>query len=212
MKRQLEQFLVKWPSIIIYDTDIDTFFEITSQKSRKDLIQRAVSWGWLQRVKRGLFLIGPPFRVEKPSLYEIAQHIYGPSYISMESALAYHQMIPEAVYATVSACVKRSKELETTLGLFLFYHTPPQHFYEGVVRVENNQSVFFIASPLKALGDYIYKKKKDYLSILDLEKDLRLEVEILEKQPKKLLRLLGDHYPSKRVRKFYKLLLKELFS
>jgi hypothetical protein len=84
MKQQLERVLAKWPSIIISDTDIACFFETASPKARRDLIQRAISWGWLQSIKRELYIIGLPFRSERPSLYELAQHIYGPSYISME--------------------------------------------------------------------------------------------------------------------------------
>lgn len=212
MKQQLEQFLIKWPSIIISDSDISSFFETHSSKSSKDLIQRAIYWGWLKRIKRGLYVIGSPFHTEKPSLYEIAQRIYGPSYISMESALSYHQMIPEAVYATVSACAKRSKEQETPLGLFLFHHVPVQHFYEGVERIQDNQSMFLMASPLKALGDYIYAKKKNYSSSKDLQEDLRIEIETLAKQPLELLRLLEHTYPNKRVNNFFKLLRKEVFS
>lgn len=212
MKRQLEQFLMKWPSIIISDTDIASFFEESSSKVRNDLIQRAVFWGWLHRIKRGLYLIRPPFRSDRPSLFEIAQHIHGPSYISMESALSYYQMIPEAVYATVSVCPGRSRELETSLGLFLFHHIPLYHFYEGVETVQNNQGVFLIASPLKALGDYVYTKKKNYSSTLDLQEDLRIETESLIQQPIDLLKRLEENYPNQRVRKFYKLLHKELFA
>ena len=212
MKRELEQFLAKWPSQVISDTDIFCFFETASHKGRKDVIQRAISWGWLQRVKRGLYLVGPPFCSEKPSLFELAQHIYGPSYISMESALSFHGMIPEAVYATVSACAKRSCEYETSLGLFLFHHMPVPYFYEGVEKVQNNQGFFLMASPLKALGDYVYSKKKSYLSMTDLQKDLRLDVEVLKAQSLGLLKSLVSHYPSQRVKEFYQLIHNELFS
>lgn len=211
MKHQLEKFLTGWPSIIISDTDVACFFEKSSPKSRKDLMQRALEWGWLQRIKRGLYLIRPPFCSERPSFYEIAQHIYGPSYISMESALSYHQMIPEAVYATVSACAKRSVELETPLGLFLFHHVPLKHFYEGVDIIQNNHNVYLMASPLKAIGDYVYVKKKNYSSLLDIQKDLRLDIEILAQQSRDLLCLLEDHYPCRRVRTLYTMLRKELF-
>lgn len=212
MKRNLEKFLSRWPSAIISDRDIACFFESYPKDASRNLAQRAVSWGWLQRVKRGLFLIGPPFRTEKPSLYEIAQHLYGPSYISMESALSFHQMIPEAVYATVSACAKRSCEFEISLGLYLFHHVPTSNFYEGVERLEKGQSTFLMATPLKALGDYIYVHKKEYPKAIDIAADLRIEVELLAQQPLELLSTLEKNYPSVRVQEFYKRLHKELYS
>ncbi len=211
MKRQLEHFLSIWPSGIIADKDIYCFFEGYSNKAQKDLVERAIQWGWLQRVKRGLYLIGRPFRTENPSQFEVAQHIYGPSYISMESALSYHQMIPEAVYATVSATARRSIEFDTSLGLYLFHHIPPTYFFNGVDRIEEGKNVYLMASPLKALGDYIYVNKKDYNNVSEITSDLRIEKDHLANQPITLLQSLEDHYPSRRVQQFYKRLHKELY-
>lgn len=211
MKRDLEKFLTNWQSNIIADRDIACFFEHYPPDAYRRLIQRAVSWGWLQRMKRGLFLIGKPFQTEKPSSFEIAQHLYGPSYISMESALSFHQMIPEAVYATVSVCAKRSCEFETPLGLYLFHHIPVPGFYEGVERREAGKSIYLMATPLKALGDYIYVNKKEYSKAADIASDLRIEIENLAQQPLELLNILEKHYPSVRVRRFYRRLHKELY-
>lgn len=211
MKRDLEKFLSEWPSAVISDGDIACFFEHHPGNAHRNLIQRAVSWGWLHRIKRGVFLIGQPFRTEKPSQLEIAQHLYGPSYVSMESALSFHQMIPEAVYATVSVCAKRSCEFETSLGLFIFHHIPASDFYEGVERVEEGKNIYLIATPLKALGDYIYVTKKEYSKAVDIAADLRIELEFLAEQPIELLKTLKNYYPNAKVRQFYKRLQKELY-
>lgn len=211
MKPQLEHFLSIWPSGIIADRDIYCIFGDYSNKAQKDLIERAIAWGWLQRVKRGLYVIGRPFRTENPSRFEVAQHIYGPSYISMESALSHHQMIPEAVYATVSVTAKRSMEFKSPLGLYLFHHIPPAYFFEGVDRIEDANNVYLMASPLKALGDYIYVNKKEYNTVREITSDLRIEREHLANQPITLLRSLEDHYPSRRVQQFYRRLHKELY-
>lgn len=212
MKRQLEHFLSQWPSGILAERDIYCSFDSYSHKAQKDMIERAVSWGWLLRIKRGLYLIGRPFRTDIPSRYEIAQYISGPSYISMESALSFHQMIPEAVYATVSASARRSQEFETPIGLFLFHHVPTAFFYNGVERLEAGNNIYLMATPLKALGDFIYVKKKEYNTTLDVTSDLRIERDHLADQPLELLRSLEEHYPNKRVQQFYKRLRKELYS
>lgn len=48
--------------------------------------------------------------------------IYGPSYLSFEFALAWHGLIPEAVYTFTSATCgkKRKKQYKTPYGLFTF--------------------------------------------------------------------------------------------
>jgi len=209
MKQRLEQALTEWKAEIISDKDICCFFEGHSRKNQNDMIQRAVSWGWLQRIKRGLYIIGPPFSNENVSQFELAQHIYGPSYISMQSALSYHQMIPEAVYATVSVTAKRSREFDTPLGLFLFHHTPITSFYSGVERVREGRATYLIASPLKALGDYIYVSKNEYKSVAQIENDLRIDQNILLAQPPSQLKLLEQSYGSKRVQNFYRRLGEE---
>src|SRR5689334_897222 len=56
----------------------------------------------LTPVRRGLYITGPSHKSEKPSLYALANHIYGPSYISLEAALSYWGLIPEQV-TTVSS-------------------------------------------------------------------------------------------------------------
>lgn len=211
MKIQLESFLSQWPSGIIVDRDIYCFFEQDSYKAQKDIVERAVKWGWLKRVSRGLYTIGRPFRSENPSLFELAQYLYGPSYISMESALSFHQLIPEAVYATVSVSAKRSTEFTTPLGSFLFHHIPVALFFHGVERKELGNSVCLVATPLKALGDYVYVNKKQYHSAQALMNDLRIEEESLMAQPVELLQSLAKSYPSRRVQQFYNMLYKELF-
>lgn len=40
----------------------------------------------LTPVKRGLYIAGPALNVRTPSLYVLANHIYGPSYVSLEAA------------------------------------------------------------------------------------------------------------------------------
>lgn len=210
MKPRLERVLSEWPSAIIADRDIYSFFGDYTRKNQNDMIQRAVSWSWLTRVKRGLYVIGPPFHKEQPSRFELAQQIYGPSYISMQSALSYHQMIPEAVHATVSVTAKRSKEFNTPFGLFIFHHVPMSSFFEGVNRINDRNSVYLIASPLKALGDYVYVNKKNYKTMTELESDLRIEKKDLSTLLLSDINSLKTNYGSKRVQKFYQQLQMEL--
>src|SRR5258705_210846 len=84
-----------------------------SDHRRYGLVKRALKSGDLIQIRRGLYVLGQKHRMTDVNLFELAQRVYGPSYISLESALSYHGLIPEAVYAVTSVCMKRSKEFET---------------------------------------------------------------------------------------------------
>jgi predicted transcriptional regulator of viral defense system len=106
--------------------------------------------GKLIPLRRGLYLISKPYSNTFPNLFEIAQLIYGPSYISLESALAYHHWIPEAVYTTTSVSFKRNALFNTSIGQFHFSYVPNENFYMGVERVETKEAVFLKALNKKA--------------------------------------------------------------
>ncbi|MCF7899607.1 hypothetical protein K9L05_03095, partial [Candidatus Babeliales bacterium] len=146
-----------------------------------------------------------------PNDFELALNIYGPSFVSLESALSYHGWIPEAVYTTTCVTLKRSKEFKTPLGIFSYKHVPSDQFYLGVERtVIKPNIIIFIASPYRALADFIYTRKKTWKNIFELEADLRIENETLIESDQKMLELLIKNYPSRRVREGLKKILKNL--
>lgn len=56
----------------------------------------------------------------------LAGSIYGPSYISFETALAWHGMIPEGVAEILSSTTKRAASFENDFGRFGFLPIPYQ--------------------------------------------------------------------------------------
>ncbi|MCT0229560.1 hypothetical protein KQ306_01605 [Synechococcus sp. CS-1324] len=84
----------------------------------------------------------------------IANHLYGPSYVSLDFALAWHGLIPEGVAEVTSVTPKPSRRLSNGLGRFTYHHLP-LHYY--TVGQELGQAAdglsFLIASPAKALCD-----------------------------------------------------------
>jgi hypothetical protein len=136
--------------------------------------------------------------------------MYGPSYVSFESALSYHGWIPEAVRTTTCASVKRAREFETPLGIFSYEHIPIKSFAFGVEQHQQEALTLFIASPVKALADIVYARKLTWNSINDLSEDLRIEIESFQKIDKNALIELIENYPSARVKKTLTALLKGL--
>ena len=72
-------------------------------------LNRAIKKGQLTRVKHGLYCIADYITNKRPHPFELAQFIYGPSYINLESALSYHGLIPEAVHSITSVSIYRNK-------------------------------------------------------------------------------------------------------
>lgn len=93
--------------------------------------------------------------------YLLAGSIYGPSYLSFEFALAYHGLIPEAVYTFTSATFekRKKKRYETAFGTFIYRDIPSEAYSYGLEIKRENEYSYILASPEKALCDQLYKTK-----------------------------------------------------
>lgn len=134
---------------------------LSDYDSPKDKLAYMVKQGQVLRLKRDLFCVSSKITGERYSLPLIANHLYGPSYVSLETALAYYQLIPERVVCTQSVVTKRAKQLETPLGLFT-YQTVPEDYYPIGIRQEmvGDHFAFLIASPEKALCDLLLMRSR----------------------------------------------------
>ncbi|MBI9017357.1 MAG: hypothetical protein JEZ07_08875 [Phycisphaerae bacterium] len=182
-----------------------------SDNSRQGLVKRALANDEIIKIRRGLYCLNRKFQQKPVNTFAIAQHVYGPSYISLESALNYHGWIPEAVYACTNASLKNSKEFNTPLGLFSYKRVPQKILYAGVDRIkDSNGNIFLMATALKALADYIYIHKLDWLGTKPAIKSLRVEPDEFEKLSSEDFDEISNNYRSQRVLDFLKSLQKEL--
>jgi hypothetical protein len=165
------------------------------------LVKRALASGEIVRIHRGLYCLAAKYLRQKSDPLVLAQRIYGPSYISLETALSYHGWIPEAVYAVTSACLERSRQYDTPLGLFSFTHVPQATLFAEVSRVEKDDGgSFLIASPIKALADYVYVHKCDWDSARPVVESLRVDEGLLLSVEAQEFDRLVANYSSGRVR------------
>ncbi|MBU0489362.1 MAG: hypothetical protein KKD31_15560 [Bacteroidetes bacterium] len=155
-------------------------------RSPKDKAGKMVQSGQLFRLKKGLYVLSPEISNTQISRELIANHLYGPSCISLETALSFYGMIPERVMITQSVTPKRKKVFETSLGCFAFTSVPEHYFPIGIKQIISEDGFAFqIASPEKALCDLIMTKAgirfQSMKSIREfLLEDLRLELSVLE--------------------------------
>ena len=166
------------------------------------LLKRALRTGEVVRIHRGLYCLAAKYLRQKVDPLVLAQRIYGPSYISLETALSYHGWIPEAVYAITSASQGRSREFDTPVGCFSFTRVPQHTFYADVSRVEKDTGSFMLASPLKALADYVYVHKRDWTSARPVIESLRVDGSFLASIDVEAIDRLLTNYSPLRVRRF----------
>lgn len=111
--------------------------------------------GQVIRLKKGLYVANPKVSGVPLSVELIANHIYAPSYVSMQSALRFYGLIPEAVYTTVSMTLKHSRRFVNDVGRFEYVHISKEAFPIGLTRQRSGDAAFIIATPEKALCDLI---------------------------------------------------------
>ena len=112
--------------------------------------------GYIRKVIKGYYIFADRALDEK-ALFEIANRIYPPSYVSFEMALAYYGLIPESVYGITSASTRKTSHFKTTIGSFI-YRTIKPKLYFGFNLLRNNEKLFRLASPEKAFLDLFYIK------------------------------------------------------
>ncbi len=209
MNKNFLEKLLSWPKPYISGINLAHILD-KSANSRYASIKRAIHKGHLIPIRRDLYLIKNSKRSHL-NIFEIATVIYGPSYVSFESALSYHGWIPEAVITTTCATVKRTKNFETSIGIFSYEHIPIKAFSIGVEQHQQENGVtLFIAAPIKAIADIIYARKRTWKTIDELTEDLRIDPENFQNSEKKLIIELIKNYPSKREKNTLNNLLKGL--
>lgn len=149
------------PGGICDETVVRNLFPEATTGARRLLVHRAVLAGELLRLKPGLFILMPTYRKSEAHPFAVAALLHGPSHISLESALAYHKLIPEAVYQVASVTAARSRTFKTPLGVFTFRRVPADDPRAGVEAVKLvNGAWVFIATPLRAIADMVYLNRK----------------------------------------------------
>lgn len=159
---------------------------IKDYKRPNDKIGELMKSGELTGIKNGLYIPGPKSKITGPEPFLLANHIWGPSYISLETALSYWGYIPERVYEISSVTTKASRSYKTSVGRFTFRHAPLPYYSFGIksVQLTAKQNIL-MASPEKALCDKIIMTAGIHLRSVPqvinlLTEDLRIDEDKLQ--------------------------------
>ena len=117
------------------------------------------SQGYIKPLAGGYYILADR-AMDEIVLFMVANKIYEPSYVSLESVLAYYEIIPETVLGVTSISSRKTKQYESAWGVFSYRSVKPQYMI-GYQVVENTPiNKFKIASLEKALLDYLYLNSK----------------------------------------------------
>jgi len=112
---------------------------------------------YITRIGKGIYFNSYFFKdkLSQDVLFLIANKAYSPSYISLESALSYYELIPEAVTNITSVTTKKTNTINYDLGQFIYQSIKPTLMFDFDIVKKNNFN-YKIATPEKALADYFY--------------------------------------------------------
>jgi len=143
-----------------------------------------------------------------------ANLIYAPSYISLHTALSWHNLIPEMIATTTSVTSLKTNKFSTLLGDFDYHRIKPDIFGFGY-ELENMEAYMgergksrkiMVATPQKAILDFFYinnfyNTEKDFT-------DLRLNDIELTKYINEEFFLFLERYKSKALERRIYLMIK----
>ncbi|MCL2327182.1 MAG: hypothetical protein FWC39_01580 [Bacteroidetes bacterium] len=182
-------------NIGIIPVNKDILFSLYNDLKRPDdKISELEQKGFIIRVKRDLYVVSPKVHNQELSRELVANHLYRPSYVSLETALSYYGLIPERVYSMRSVCMKLHKKYDTPLGNFEYIKVPENYFQIGINQeIINNSYAFLIASPTKAICDMIVSTPNLRLQSVKamqnyLTEDLRIDFEVLRNLDRDVVR------------------------
>lgn len=182
-----------------YQALVSALSDYAAPRARVTTLLRS---GEIVRVKKGLYVFGPNDRRAPVCRELLANLIYGPSMVSLESALGYYRLIPERVDALTSVTSQRACSFQTPLGLFIYRPTPCLSV--GTDRVVQGEKAFLIAVPERALADKIRDDRSSGLRTrMEMERylyeNLRMEPDALRGFDPELLEKLATGLRSHKV-------------
>ena len=150
--------------------------------------------GDIIRLKKGLYVVSEKISRKAVSRELIANHLYGTSYVSLETALSFYGMIPERVFSIRSMTVKRAKNFKTPFGYFDYTTVSTDYFSIGIRQeIVENEYAFLIAEPTKTICDMIVatpnlriqsaKAMRNYLM-----EDMRIDFDFLKTLDKDIVK------------------------
>lgn len=135
--------------------DVKNLFPAEKEKTIKNNFVRWRSKGYFVRLKNGLYeFIEKGSEPRIPDLY-VANRLYEPSYISLESALSFYSIIPDIAAGVTCVTSRPTRTFRNKYGSF-FYRSCRRRAFTGYRLMLYDGFKIQIADKEKALVDFLY--------------------------------------------------------
>lgn len=152
---RLSQVLRKHRMSIFTLNDLKNLFPIEKEKTIKNNLNRWVSRGYFARLKRDLYEFAEEDEELKiPDLY-VANRLYEPSYVSLETALSIYSIIPDVAAGVTSVTTLPTRAFKNKYGQF-FYRTCQKKAFTGYSLMLYEGVKVYIADKEKTVVDFLY--------------------------------------------------------
>lgn len=133
-------------------------------------IYRWVEKGYLTKLRNGCYAFTECVGGGRYN-YFLSQFIYRPSYVSLQTALSFYGLIPEAVFSTTAVSTLKTISFQNNLSTFAYQSISTKLFW-GYNRftMKNTSQSYNMASLEKAILDYLYlnpfyKSEQDFIDL-----------------------------------------------
>ena len=148
--------------VTLFDVaDASKIFGIEKTKTLYVLLQKLENDGLINRVAKGKY----HFSLKEINDFELANFLVDPSYVSLETALSFHGILPQFPYSVTSVTTLKTRRLNYQEKEYDYAHLESKYFW-GFIKKDR----FLIAIPEKALLDELYfmAKKLRQIHVRDL--------------------------------------------
>lgn len=146
-KIDIHKKLLKYKKQIYNFSDFKKIFELKNDNSAYHAIKRLKKDEIISSLTNGkYYLIDNP-----PNDFQVANNLYFPSYISLESALNYYGILIQVPQMIFSISAKKRKKINWERKEFIYLHISNEYFFDYI-----KEKDFLIATPEKALIDTIF--------------------------------------------------------
>ena len=159
-------------NIVLFTTnDVKKAFSLNKDNTLKHLLIRLHKNKIIQRISRDryCFLLAE----NRPHEFTIANFLISPSYVSLESALSFYQLIDQFPYRITSIVISKTSQRKIDNKIYV-YSKIKKDLFKDFIKIDD----FLIATKEKAIYDYIYfvyKGLRPVNTLLDMKDCLKDE-------------------------------------
>lgn len=144
---------------------------------QKSILTQISFWkkkGYIRNLRKGIYFLSKLEKNINPML--MASKLYYPSYVSLEFALNYYGIIPDIPGTYTSVTTRKTKKFKNDYGNFS-YRKIKRELFGGYKTLQEKNISFNIATPEKAIMDFLYLNKNILVARADFWRELRINEE-----------------------------------